>query len=116
MPGFSGDQVTYKFEKYNHFFVNLLGEEHPELAPFHSFEHLYKGILYNIEDKYGLMESVYAHFDENAKIFESRYNYRIVKWTFIVGIASLLATILLAGDPCIFDQLCDFIIELFKKQ
>ena len=62
------------------------------------------------------MESVYSHFDENAKIIESRYNYRIVKWTFIVGVVSLLATILLAGDPCVLDQLCDFIIELFKTK
>lgn len=112
----SENQIGYKFKKYNQFFTNLLGEKNSELASYHSFEHLYKGILYNIEDKYGLMESVYSHFDENAKIIESRYNYRIVKWTFIVGIVSLLATILLAGDPCIFDQLCDFIIELFKNK
>ena len=112
----SEDQIAYKFEKYNKFFINPLREKHPDLASYYSFEHLYKGILYNIEDKYGLMESVYSHFDENAKIIESRYNYRIVKWTFIVGVVSLLATILLAGDPCLLDQICDFIIELFKKK
>ena len=112
----SEDQIAYKFEKYSQFFTNPLGEKHPELASYYSFEHLYKGVFYNIEDKYGLMESVYSHFDENAKIIESRYNYRIVKWTFIVGVVSLLATILLAGDPCVLDQLCDFIIELFKTK
>lgn len=112
----SEEQISYKFEEYNQFFANAFGEKRPELASYYSFENLYKGILYNIEDKYALMESVYSHFDENAKIIESRYNYRIVKWTFIVGVASLLATILLAGEPCLFEQICDFIIELFKKK
>ena len=112
----SEEQIRYKFEEYSQFFSNAFGEKRPELASYYSFENLYKGILYNIEDKYTLMESVYSHFDENAKIIESRYNYRIVKWTFIVGVVSLLATILLAGDPCLFDQICDFMIELFKKK
>ena len=108
--------LNYKFSEYKKCFTNAFDKKDPEFTRFYEFENMYKGMRYNIKDNFTLMESIYSHFDENAKITESRYNYRIVKWTFIIGVVSLLATILLAGDPCVFEQICDSIIELFEKK
>ena len=108
--------LKYKFSEYKKCFTNAFDKKDPEFTRFYEFENMYKGMRYNIKDNFTLMESIYSHFDENAKITESRYNYRIVKWTFIIGVVSLLATILLAGDPCVFEQICDSIIELFEEK
>ncbi len=111
----SEDFMQYKFNEYKKCFVNVFAPKNPKFALSHSFENMYKGIFYNIKEKYTLIEAIYAHFDENAKIVESRYNYRIVKWTLIVAVVSLLATILLSGEPCLAEQAWKNLFELFTK-
>ncbi|MBE6597329.1 MAG: hypothetical protein E7641_06645 [Ruminococcaceae bacterium] len=110
------EMLRYQFNDYKICFINLFDKEHPNLLPIHCFENEYNNLLYTIKEKHSLMESIYAHFDENSKITESRYNYRIVKWTFIIGVISLLTTVLLAGDPCLLKQIWDSIVEFFTKK
>ena len=112
--------VKYKTTKnhnivaYKKLFKNKFQTENPDSRFSYTFVEKYNGIFYVIKEKHTLIQSIYEHFEENSKLVESRYNYRIVKWTLIVGFLTLLATVLLANNSEIIKGLWDFLKGLFN--
>ena len=47
-------------------------------------------------------------------MIESLYNYKIVKWTLIIATLTLLATIFLANNSEILNQIIEFFEKWFK--
>ncbi|MBE7040671.1 MAG: hypothetical protein E7400_01745 [Ruminococcaceae bacterium] len=116
------DRIDHKFWNYKNKFANVFDEKHPELPKVNSFETMYRELQYDIKEKHNLLENIYKHFEENAKAVESRYNYKIVKWTLIVTCLSLVVTILFAGNPNLYESIknslttvCSEIKNLFTK-
>lgn len=79
-----------------------------------NFTIFYKHQLDVVVKRYNLIENIYQHFNENSKIIEARYNYRIVKWTFIVGIISILTTLLVANNYSIISEITELIKNIFQ--
>ena len=79
-----------------------------------SFEYEYDGVYYKIKEKNDLIDTIYSHFDENSRMIESLYNYKIVKWTLIIATLTLLATIFLANNSEILNQIIEFFEKWFK--
>ena len=78
-----------------------------------TFPEHYSAIFFNVRDKLNLIESIYNHFDQNAKTIESKYNFSIIKWTFIVGMLTLITTILFSEIFYLLKGLLKFITSLF---
>ena len=97
---------------FNKEFTSEHKKIHGKSSPY-DFDIEYKSCFYGLKAKFELMQSIFAHFDDNSKLIESRYNYSIVKWTLIVGSLTLLATILLANDSNILNSILDFIKKFF---
>ena len=70
--------------------------------------------LAKIKEKNDLIDTIYSHFDENSRMIESLYNYKIVKWTLIIATLTLLATIFLANNSEILNQIIEFFEKWFK--
>lgn len=79
-----------------------------------NFTFFYKHQLDVVAKRNNLIENIYQHFNENSKIIDARYNYRIVKWTFIVGIISILTTILVANNYSIMTEIIELIKNIFQ--
>lgn len=95
-------------------FKNLYQVQNPGSNSFPTFIDKHNSIFYVIKEKYSLITTIYEHFEENSKLVESRYNYKIVKWTLIVGFLTLLATILLANNSEILESILNWFCELFN--
>lgn len=104
----------HRIIEYKTMFRNLYQIQNPDSRFLHTFIEKHNSIFYVIKEKYSLIRSIYEHFEENSKLVESRYNYRIVKWTLVVGFLTLLATILLANNSEITKSLWNWICELFN--
>lgn len=107
----SEESIDSHFKVYKSNFTNIFSQEHPQYNNGHAFVGYYKAVFYDIKRNYEKMRTIYTHFDDNLKVIESRYNYRIVKWTFIVALLTLLATVVLSGNPSILDQIYDLFIQ-----
>ena len=105
---------NYLITDYKAQFKNLYQLENPDSRFFQTFIEKYNRIFYTIKEKYSLIQSIYEHFEENSKLVESRYNYRIVKWTLIVGFLTLLATVLLANNSEIINSIWNLLYEIFN--
>ena len=103
-------QIKEKEEYYLGYFTNTANMTSTNATFLHGFEYTYDFMFGKIKTQSELIESMYSHFDENSKLVESRYNYKIVKWTLIVSAITLFVTILLANNSAIICK----IIELFK--
>ncbi|MCH5159901.1 MAG: hypothetical protein J1F66_03520 [Clostridiales bacterium] len=68
----------------------------------------------NCKNKLLRIEKIYKHFDENVKIIESKYNYKIVVFTLVVGFLTLVATVLVANDSYVFKWICNIIKDIFS--
>lgn len=94
-------------DKYKGLFNNKHCNEYPDSPFFYDFNSEYN-LLYGIlVENNKLLISVYEHFAEYANIVENTFNYKLVKWTFAIGVLSLIATILFANDSYI-------LLEIFK--
>jgi len=105
---------NYNIMLYKKMFKNLYQVQNPGSNSFPTFIDKHNSIFYVIKEKYSLITTIYEHFEENSKLVESRYNYKIVKWTLIVGFLTLLATILLANNSEILESILNWFCELFN--
>jgi len=103
---------NYILNEYRRFFKNVFQKKDPE-SIWITFPEHYSAIFFNVRDKLNLIESIYNHFDQNAKTIESKYNFSIIKWTFIVGMLTLITTILFAENFYLLKGLLKFITSLF---
>lgn len=112
--------IKYKTTKNHHIieykakFKNLYQIENPNSRFLQTFIEKHNSIFYVIKEKNSLIRSIYEHFEENSKLVESRYNYRIVKWTLIVGFLTLLATVLLANNSQIIKSILNWLCDFFN--
>lgn len=100
-------------EKYQEEYINLIEIENPKLKGRVGFIYEYNKLFKNISNRYDLIKSIYSHFDENVQLTESIFNYKIVKYTFWVGIATLFATILLANNSELLRIILNLISNIF---
>lgn len=107
------EKLDDRFREYLKHFDDLKPSKQG-FIPFDDFKYLNEALFWSIKDKNKLINEIYKHFEENAKLVEIKYNYSIVKWTLIVGGLTLLATIFLANDSAIFNSIVDFFKRLFN--
>lgn len=105
----------YVFNEYKKIFESYFNHKDPNLNDPFSFEYEYDGVYYKIKEKNDLINTIYSHFDENSRMIESLYNYKIVKWTLIIAALTLLATIFLANNSEILNQIIEFVEKCFKR-
>ena len=115
----SNDKYKEKYNKkknkhYNKIMTNKEVDEKGLIKYPFNFENMYEFIFDNIQTKNNLINKIYLHFEENSKMIESYYNYTIVKWTLIIGLLTLLVTILFAENSYLLNSICEFIKKLFR--
>lgn len=102
---------SQKTRDYLNDYANVITEKEPNYRGGFCKEY---GFLYgNIKIQKELIDNMYFHFEENSKLLESRYNYRIVKWTLIVTALTLFVTILFVNDGALIEIIKRFFESIF---
>ena len=107
---YSNDEKT---REYQNNYMNIAMEKDPHYPGgfFREYKHLY----WNIKTQKELIDNMYSHFEENSKLLESRYNYKIVKWTLIVTALTLFVTLLFANGGALMDIIKRFFERVFVR-
>lgn len=111
LPEYNQDNMRSEMASFNSHFKRSTND----FIVFNSFEKAYVHLYYSAKDKNSLLDKIYLHFEENSKLTESRYNYRIVKWTCIIAALTLIVTILLANNCEIINKILVFLKSLFTR-
>ena len=104
--------IKWKSKDYDKYMINTV-QLQKEKIHFIGFKDIYKSVFYIINDKNILIKKIYAELDNNASLLESRYNYRTIKWTLIVSVIALLATVMCAEDFYLLKEFWKFIQLIF---
>lgn len=104
--------LKWNSKDYDQYMINSLQLQEKKVR-FIGFKDVYKSVYNNINDKNLLIKKIFAELDSNASLLESRYNYRTIKWTLIVSIIALLATIVCAEDFYLLKELWKIIQSIF---
>lgn len=103
-----------ELKKYSEIFTNEVVKENPNFGIRYSLDYYYKNLLYEIDEKSKIMESIYKYLDESARMVENRFNYKTIKWTFFVSLAALVVTLFAIDDFKTVKELIKTIKNLFS--
>lgn len=111
LPEYDEKYTQYKMSLFNDRFKRSENKTNV----LNSFENTYLRLFNSAKNNNSLLDKIYLHFEENSKLIESRYNYKIVKWTCIIAALTLIVTILLANDGEIINKILVFLKSLFTR-
>lgn len=104
--------LKWKNDDYDKYMINSY-QLQEECIRFIGFKDVCKSIYYIIREKNTLIKKIYAELDNNVSLLESRYNYRTIKWTLLIAVITLFATIMCAKDFYLLIKLWNLIQSIF---
>lgn len=100
---------------YEKIFNNKFSLDNPDMNYPIKFKYRYEKVYFKIKQNNQLINTIYNHFDENSKLLEIRYNYKMVNWSLVVAIISLIVSIVFSFEPNVWKTILEFLQGLFSK-